>query len=86
MGTPINIGVTVTPASFTFGNQTLSSAGLPGTFTVTNAGNANLSLTNVNVTGDFSQTNNCGTTLAVETSCEVIVIFAPTLVGNRTEP
>ena len=76
--------VMVTPASYTFNSQVLNSSSTPETITLTNTGNANLSLARVTVTGDFTLTNNCGTTLAAGANCMVSVTFTPTAAGTRT--
>jgi hypothetical protein len=74
----------VTPASLTFGSQNLNSTSPSDTVTLTNTGNASLSLASVKVTGNFAQTNNCGTSLAAGASCTVNVTFTPTAVGSPT--
>jgi hypothetical protein len=51
---------------------------------VTNTGNATLTFTSVAVTGDFSQTNNCGTQLAAGAMCTASITFKPSGVGQRT--
>jgi N-acetylneuraminic acid mutarotase len=63
----------------------VSSAGTtsaPQTFTVTNSGAANLSITGITITGSnsnvFAQTNNCPSTLAPSALCTVSVTYTPT--------
>jgi hypothetical protein len=56
----------------------------PRTVIVTNAGNAPLLISGLETTGDFQQTNACGDSVAIGTSCEVNVTFAPTKTGLRT--
>jgi len=73
----------VSPASYTFASQVLNSTSALGSVTLTNTGNASLTLTGVSVTGDFAQTNNCGSTLAASASCTVDLTFTPTVVGSR---
>src|SRR5262249_2582415 len=55
---------------------------------LSNASNATLTITSINVTGanrsDFSQTNNCGTSVPAHTSCSISVTFTPTATGNRS--
>ena len=53
-------------------------------FTLANTGEAPIAVTGFAVSGDFSQSNNCGSSLAVNTSCAVNVVFKPTSVGTRT--
>jgi predicted extracellular nuclease len=64
--------------SVTFGN---SSSGTD--FVLTNTGEGAISISNVAATGDFSQTNNCGSSLAWEATCTVSVVFSPTTTGVR---
>jgi hypothetical protein len=52
----------------------------PGTalVTVSNPGGMALSITGIQATGDFAQTNNCGTSLASLASCTISVTTGPT--------
>jgi Abnormal spindle-like microcephaly-assoc'd, ASPM-SPD-2-Hydin len=52
--------------------------------TLSNAGNAALSITTISTSGDFAQTNKCGTSLAAGGSCQISVTFTPTAGGSRT--
>jgi hypothetical protein len=36
------------------------------------------------LSGDFAQTNTCGTSLSARNSCTVSVTFKPTVAGKRT--
>ena len=51
---------------------------------LTNTGEAAISITSFATTGDFSQTNNCGSSLAVGSTCQVNVVFKPAAAGSRT--
>jgi hypothetical protein len=51
---------------------------------LSNTGNASLSISNLSVSGDFTQTNNCPPTLPARTYCTVTVTFQPAAVGLRT--
>jgi hypothetical protein len=55
--------------------------------TITNVGKEALGIKQINMTGgqarDFTQTNNCGTSLAVGSSCGVNVTFTPRNKGAR---
>ena len=53
-------------------------------FVLTNTGQANLAITSITATGDFQQSNNCGTALAVSATCQINVVFKPTVSGART--
>ena len=51
---------------------------------MTNTGTASAAVSGVAVTGDFTQTNTCGTSIAAGASCTVNVSFRPTASGTRT--
>jgi F5/8 type C domain len=51
---------------------------------VTNPGTTAVSMSSIGVTGPFSESNNCGTSLAAGASCTVGVTFAPTAAGAAT--
>jgi hypothetical protein len=74
----------LSPATLTFASATVGSTSAAQTSTLTNSGNAPLNITGISAAGDFAQTNTCGTSLAMGSSCQISVTFAPTAVGNRT--
>jgi Bacterial Ig-like domain (group 2)/Abnormal spindle-like microcephaly-assoc'd, ASPM-SPD-2-Hydin len=74
---------TVSPTTLSFGNVNVGSASAAQVVTLTNAMSETLTVKSVTTTGDYSQTNNCGS-LASGGSCTVNVIFKPTTSGNRT--
>jgi hypothetical protein len=55
---------------------------------LTNAGKTSLSVSQITITGadaeDFSQTNNCGSSVPAGGSCTMKVVFEPTATGQRT--
>jgi hypothetical protein len=71
------------PSSVTFATQPLNTPTSAQTVTVTNTGNAAAAVSGVTVSGDYSQNNNCGSSLAVGASCAVNVTFDPTASGAR---
>ena len=79
---------TVSPQALTFGSQNLGVAGTPQPVTVSNPGNASLSISSFSLAGanpaDFSVQNGCGTTLAANAKCTVQVTFQPIAVGSRS--
>ncbi len=77
---------TLTPSSLTFGGQNVGTTSSAQILTLTNSGTAPLSITggNIGVSGDFGQTNNCGTSLVAGASCIISVTFTPTATGTRT--
>jgi hypothetical protein len=73
------------PAEINFGNQPVGTMSSPQTVTITNLGSVALGITNISASGDFQQTNNCGTGISAGGgSCAVMVTFAPTVAGSRT--
>jgi centrosomal CEP192-like protein len=75
--------VTLSSSSLVFASQQVSTTSLGQVLTITNTGNASLTISNIAASGDFSQTNNCST-VAANASCAITVKFAPTVVGKRT--
>ena len=51
--------------------------------TLTNNQSVALNISSINTSGDFSQTDNCGTQLAAMASCTINVFFTPTASGTR---
>ncbi len=80
--------VGVSPASLTFASQAVGTSSPSQAVTLTNNGTASLAITGISVTGtdagDFSETNTCGSSVAVGASCAISVVFRPTSTGSRT--
>ena len=83
-GAAVNPSLAVTPASVSFANAVPVTAISTSTqtVTVTNTGATPFSLSIV-LTGDFTQSTSCGSTLAAQQSCSVVLTFAPTAPGTR---
>ncbi|MEY9962720.1 hypothetical protein ABIA33_000746 [Streptacidiphilus sp. MAP12-16] len=71
------------PTSLTYASQALNTSSSAQTVTVTNTGTAAATVSSIATTGDFAQTNTCGT-IAAGASCTVGVTFVPTASGTRT--
>jgi hypothetical protein len=57
----------------------------PHPFTITNPGNAEVTIGNLTTTGDFRvETTDCAATMAPKSDCTVTVSFAPTAPGRLT--
>jgi hypothetical protein len=69
------------PSSLSFGNVAVGSASGAQTVTVSNPGSTAASISSVSISGTFSQTNTCGSSIAAGGSCTVSVKFAPTVAG-----
>jgi hypothetical protein len=76
--------LTASPASLSFGDVNSGSTSSAQVVTVTNPGNSAASISSISVSGDFTQTNNCGSSIAAGASCTVDVTFAPTSGGALT--
>jgi hypothetical protein len=80
--------VTVTPATLSYGSQSVGSTSAAQSTTVKNVGTAPLAISGISLgganPGDFGQTNTCQATLAVNATCAISATFAPTTVGSRT--
>jgi hypothetical protein len=78
--------VSLSPTSLSFGNEEV---GVPTTqpVTLTNTGTAALSITSIAISGansgDFTQSNNCGSLLGAGANCTINVTFNPSKTGNR---
>ncbi len=84
VGTAVGPAVSLSPTTLTFASETVGATSAAQTSTLTNIGNAPLNITGISASGDFAQTNTCGTTLAIGGRCQISVTFAPSGVGNRT--
>jgi len=71
-------------AGLTFPSQATGSTSSAQTVSVTNTSGVALNITAITASGDFSQTNTCGTSLDAGKSCALAVVFAPTATGSRT--
>jgi trimeric autotransporter adhesin len=78
----------LSPSTITFSSAAVGTATSPQVVTVTNSGNADMSVSSIAISGtdagDFSQTNNCGASLAAGTSCSISVTFKPAATGTST--
>jgi len=81
---PIASGITLTPSSLLFGTVVVGQSSASKTATLTNGGSVTLNIGSIVTSGDFSQTNTCGSTLAAGNSCLIKVTFSPTQTGART--
>jgi hypothetical protein len=73
----------ISPGTLIFETQIDGTTSGGQTVTVSNSTGAALNLSFA-VSGDFSQTNSCGGSIATDASCAISVTFAPTTAGTRT--
>lgn len=76
--------ISISPTGLSFGAVATGGSSSPQAVTVTNSGTAAAPVSSVATSGDFSQTNNCGSSIAAGASCTVNVTFHPTAAGSRT--
>lgn len=89
MGTPAPApSLSLSPSSLAFGSQTVGTGSMAQAITLSNTGNAAMSIASITAPAGFTQTSTCGASLAAGASCTVSVSFAPTAVsaysGNVT--
>jgi hypothetical protein len=75
--------LTASPATLPFGGVNSGSTSAAQPVTVTNPGGSAASVSSISTTGPFSQTSNCGGSIAAGGSCTVQVKFAPASGGPQ---
>ncbi len=87
-GTGLGLPTAGVSGPLTFSSTSVGAISASQEATLTNSGGGTLSITSIGFTGtdpgDFTETNNCGTTLAAGASCNVFVSFKPAASGSRT--
>ena len=86
-GTAVTVPQPVlTPATIDFGSPTVGTTSAAQTATLKNAGTAPLTISSVGFfgtnTSSFSQTNNCGSSLAAGASCSIAITCTPAAAGT----
>jgi hypothetical protein len=77
--------LTLSPTALTFASQTVGTPSAAQTVTVTNSGEASVTILSVTAAGDFAQTNTCTDPLAAGSgTCTITVTFTPQAAGTRT--
>ncbi len=80
--------VTLNPTNVNFGNQNVGTTSAAQTVTLTNTGTISLTVSSITLTGtnasEFTETNNCPASLAVNASCTLSMTFTPSANGART--
>ena len=83
--TAAQASISLGPTSLAFGTQAVATASAPQTITVTNTGNASLTVSMVATSGDFREADNCtSASIAVNSTCTIQVSFLPTATGGRS--
>jgi Abnormal spindle-like microcephaly-assoc'd, ASPM-SPD-2-Hydin/Right handed beta helix region len=76
--------VSISPGSLSFSTQTVGTTSAAQVVSLTNTGNAPLSISGITTTPSFSQTNNCPASLAAGTGCAISVKFSPSDAGAQS--
>ena len=75
----------LTPTSLIFANTAANATSAAQTVTLTNTGTATATLSTPTLSGDFRvASTTCGSSLVINASCVVSVVFAPTTSGTRS--
>jgi len=76
---------TLSATSLTFAQQAIGTTSTTQSITLTNSGDAALTLISTSLTpGDFTATNTCGNSLAAHSTCAIQINFVPTAIGARS--
>ena len=77
---------TLSPTALTFAQQTIGTTSAAQQVTLTNSGGVALTLITASISAgsDFAVTNNCGNSLAANSTCALSVTFSPTATGARS--
>ncbi len=78
------VGASLSPSGLFFPLQIVGKTSVPQLVTLTNTGNSSLTITSIKASGDFQQTNNCGTSLGGGEACSINVTFTPSVIGSRS--
>lgn len=84
IGTTLSAELDIGPGQLPFGSVPVGSSSSTQAVTLTNSGGATLSIESVLISGDFTETNTCGLSLAASNTCQIAVAFTPTGTGDRT--
>ncbi|HEY6766006.1 MAG TPA: choice-of-anchor D domain-containing protein [Candidatus Sulfotelmatobacter sp.] len=76
--------VSLTATSVAYATTTLGTTSQAQTVVLRNMGSAQLSIASIMTTGDFAETDNCGTSVPAAGSCSFSITFSPTAPGSRT--
>ena len=83
-GTGIAPVASFTPTSLVFPAQIVGTVSTAQTITVSNVGDAPMTINSITTTGDFVSSSGCGASLNVGASCSVNVSFVPSSFGSRS--
>jgi hypothetical protein len=73
--------ISISPKLIAFPNQGINSTSVASSVTILNNQAATLTIASIQASAPYSQTNNCGTSLAPNAQCTISVKFSPTAKG-----
>jgi hypothetical protein len=80
--------VSLSSTSLTFGQQGMGTTSTAQAVTLSNTGNASLSISSITLSGtnsgDFAESGNCVSTVAPGNNCTINVTFTPSAMGSRS--
>ena len=71
-------------SSLSWGSQIVGTSSSSQTLRLWNNGNPPLTISGMNTSGDFAETDNCESSVPAGTNCTINVTFLPTAAGSRT--
>jgi hypothetical protein len=83
-GSGLAAAASLAPSSLNFANQAIGTSSAAQAVQLSNTGNAAFTLGNIQIAGDYAQTNNCPASLAAGSACTFNVTFTPTASGSRS--
>jgi hypothetical protein len=83
-GGSVGLRATLSPRALSFPGLAVGTTSAPQTVTFTNAGNATMTISGVTISGEFTQTNTCGSSLDAGASCTFSITFTPTATGAQS--
>jgi dipeptidyl aminopeptidase/acylaminoacyl peptidase len=76
--------VALSPVSLAFGSEVVGTTSNPLTVSLTNNGTTDLAISGIVASGDYTQTDTCGNSVAAGANCAISVRFTPTTTGPRS--
>jgi len=75
---------TLTPSSLTYATQLVGTSSAEQTATLTNTGNQDVTVSSIAISGPFTETNNCPSSIEVGGTCQIQAVFSPTARGTAS--
>lgn len=82
-GTGTDAALTLSPTTMTFATQLVGTTSASQPATLTNVGSTAVGITSIAASTQYSQTNNCPTSLAPQANCTINVAFQPAAPGSQ---